>query len=293
MRLRIPASSANLGPGFDCFGIAWQLYNEIDFELKGDGLDIKGCPKAYRNRENLAYRGFRAVLDWAGIPEEPLSIDFVRTDIPVSRGLGSSAALICGGAVAADALYGLGLGRQKLLELSSAVEGHPDNIAPALCGGFTVSAMEGEKVMSAPFPLSGSLRFAALVPDFELSTQLSRSVLPEKLTRADAIFNISRSALLIKALETGDPELLRPALEDKLHQPYRAELIPGFEGLRSLAMELGALGFCISGAGSTLLCISGSEDLSRLMSERMKSSFPSWRLLPLLPDGQGAAILSF
>lgn len=287
MRVKIPGSSANLGPGFDCFGLAWQCYNEMEFSPGGEGLKISGCPERFQNRDNLAYAGYKAVLDACGLREEPLSIEFLDTDIPVSRGLGSSAALIVGGAAAANSLHGLNLSKNELLSIATPVEGHPDNIAPSLFGGFTVSAMEAGRAITASFPVSDKLFFTALIPDFELSTELSRSVLPAQFSRADAIFNVSRAALLLKSFETGDAELVSVALADRLHQPYRTKLILGFEQVQKMANELGADGMCISGAGSTLLCIADSESFSEKMASAMAESFPGWRVRPMLPDLTG------
>lgn len=291
MKFRIPASSANLGPGFDCFGIAWQCYNEIEFIPREEGLVISGCAEKYCNEDNLAFKAYRAAMTWAGQRESGLEIRFGRTDIPVSRGMGSSAALIVGGVVAANAIHGLELSGSELLAIATSVEGHPDNIAPALFGGFTVSAMDGIAAVTTHFPISEKLFFTLLIPDFELSTELARSVLPEKVSRQNAIFNISRSALLIKALERGDRQLMRIALEDKLHQPYRTKLIQGFETAEAAAKKLDAMGICISGAGSTLLCISDRPEFSAEMEEALKESLPGWKVLGVKPDLQGVKMI--
>ena len=289
MKVRVGASSANLGPGFDCFGLAWRLYDTMEF-LPSEKLIIEGCHEKYQNDRNLAYTAYIAALKAAGRPEGPVRIRFVSSEIPVSRGLGSSAALIVGGVLAANALNGLGLTQAELFNIASSVEGHPDNVAPALFGGLTVSAMEGEKAVTAACALSESLHFTALTPDFELSTALSRSVLPQNVSRGDAIFNVSRAALLLKALESGDSSLIGIALQDKLHQPYRTALIEGYDEAQALALELGAAGVCISGAGSTMLCIAGSEAFHKKMSAAMAEKFPKWRVLELQPDINGAKI---
>ena len=291
MKFRIPASSANLGPGFDCFGIAWQCYNEIEFIPRADGLVISGCEEKYCNEDNLAYKAYHAVMTWAGHQESGLEIRFGRTDIPVSRGMGSSAALIVGGVMAANAIHGLELSGSELLAIATSVEGHPDNIAPALFGGFTVSAMDGIAAITTHFPISEKLFFTLLIPDFELSTELARSVLPESVSRQDAIFNISRYALLIKALERGDRQLMRIALEDKLHQPYRTKLIKGFAVAEAAAKKHGALGICISGAGSTLLCISDRPEFSAEMEAELKESLPGWRVMGVKPDLDGVKMI--
>lgn len=290
MIVRSPGTSANLGPGFDSFGIAWDIYNEIEFLLGGEEPKISGCPEEFQNKDNLAYAGYKAVINHAGIEEQPISINFLETEVPVSRGLGSSAALIVAGAVAANELHGLKLSKDELLSIVTPVEGHPDNIAPALFGGFTASAMEGERAVTAPFKISEELCFAALIPDFKLSTELSRSVLPKAYSRADAVFNVAHAALVIKALESGDIELLRVAMQDKIHQPYRLSLIDGIERVRELAKAAGECVLCISGAGSTLLCVSDKAESFEKLAEAMKEEFPGWKLRKLLPDLNGACI---
>jgi len=291
MIVRVPASSANLGPGFDCFGIAWQCFNLLEFSADTDSLSISGCPEQYQNKDNLAYQGYLAALKAAGLPEEPVSIKFLDCDIPVSRGMGSSAALIAGGVMAANRLKGLNLSSQQLLAVATEVEGHPDNVAPALFGGLSVSTMDGCEAVTASFPVSEKLHFTALVPDFELSTELSRSVLPGSYSRADAIFNVSRAALLLKVLQDGDCKLLKTALQDRIHQPFRTKLIDGFERVQQIAEDCGVSGMCISGAGSTLLCIAESPLFSDKMASAMAAEFPAWQVLPLLPDLEGAQII--
>ena len=290
MIVRVPASSANLGPGFDSFGIAWQLYNEIDFQITEDGFSISGCAEQYQNENNLACRGFRRVLERCGIPYTGVAIRFGRCAIPVSRGLGSSAALIAAGVTAANELYELGLSRSELLLLATEVEGHPDNVAPALYGGLCVSAMDGGRAITRRFPLSDRLHFAALVPPFELSTALARSVLPESLPREDAVFNVSRGALLLRALGDGDAELLAFAMDDRIHQRYRATLIDGFHTARNEAQESGAAGICISGAGPTILCVSERPDFPARMETALELALPGWEFLELTPDLDGARV---
>lgn len=289
MKVSVGASSANLGPGFDCFGLAWQLYNTMEF-MPADRLVIEGCDEKYKNAENLAYRAYTAALAAAGKAASGVCIRFLRTDIPVSRGLGSSAALTVGGVLAADRLNGLGFSDEQLLAVATSVEGHPDNVAPALFGGLTVSAMDGGKAVSAVYALSDRLHFTALVPDSELSTSMSRSVLPQSISREDAIFNVSRAALLLKALENGDCGLIRTALRDRIHQPFRKALIEGYDRAEALALETGAAGVCISGAGSTILCVSPEEDFYGKMKAAAEREFPRWRVLDMKPDTLGARI---
>lgn len=289
MKIRVPASSANLGPGFDCFGVAWQLYNEIEF-TPGDGLTISGCDKRFCNENNLAYKAYCSALERYKIKPLPVNIRFVRCDIPISRGLGSSSALLVGGVLAANELHGLGMTRRELLSVTTALEGHPDNVAPALFGGLTASAVEAGIPLSVQYALSDKLHFTALIPPFELSTELSRKALPHSVPRADAIFNVSRAALLLSALGSGDTELLRAVMADKLHEPYRVKLIDGFDTARGLAYKCGADAMCISGAGSTLLCVSARADLADAMRPDMEKHLPGWRVVNLSPDMHGASV---
>lgn len=288
MKIRVPASSANLGPGFDSFGLAWQLYNEISFD-EADALTITGCDTRYRDENNLAYVAYRRALECCGCSSGGVRIEFGKTEIPVSRGLGSSAALITAGVCAANELYALKLSKEELLDLATAVEGHPDNIAPALYGGLTVSLMEGPHAVTRSFPLSDKLFFSLLIPPFELSTALSRSVMPREVSMHDAVFNLSRAALLPRALADGDIDLLRRALKDRLHQPYRFSLIEGWDIADELARSHGSAGLCISGAGSTLLCIAEREEFGERLQNAMKIALPSWRVLSVRPDTGGAA----
>ena len=291
VRVRAPATSANLGPGFDCLGMAWQLYNVMEFLPGQDDLRISGCPPACANRENLAYRGYRAALVAAGLPDEPLEIRFLETNVPISRGLGSSAALIAGGVLAADGMHGLGLSQREMAAIAAKIEGHPDNVVPALLGGLTAAAMEEGRPMTAAYAVHPSWHFAALIPDTPLPTAKARQALPAQVSRADAVFSLSHTALLLRALESGDADMLRFAMTDRLHQPYRLPLIPGSDAALTLARECGAVAHCISGAGSTLLCVLREEDGVAKMQAALASALPAWRCVTLRVDGQGAAIL--
>ena len=291
MIVRVPGSSANLGPGFDCFGLAWQVYNEVEFTTGGDNLSIEGCDEQYRNEENLAYQGFCKALEVREKKvEEGVRIRFLRSDISICRGLGSSAALCVAGVAAADALYGLQLGRQGILDAATAVEGHPDNVAPAICGGLTASMMDGRRAVTVNFPIHESLRFTALIPDFQLSTAMARAVLPKEVSRADAIFNVSRGALLLNALGSGDLELLGIAMDDRLHQPYRWELIHGSETAKAIARSCGAAALCISGAGPTILCVTDDEGFTERVRKALAPQLPTWEVRELKLDREGVQV---
>lgn len=288
--VRVPATSANLGPGFDSFGCALALYNTYTFEIISGGLEISGCPEEFRNRDNLSVVAYRYAMEAMGLLVEPLSLH-IEAEIPVCRGLGSSSAMIIGGVMAANALHGSPLSREEILRLCTVVEGHPDNLAPALYGGMTASLMRGGRPITARFPLSEKLRFFALVPPFPLSTQLARSVLPQRVPFADAVFNVSHAALLLRALETADTEMIALALDDRLHQPYRKGLIEGYDAAEQTAKDCGATAFCISGAGSTCLCIADNDAVGDRLRERLPSVCPGWEVLSLAVDTEGAKLL--
>ena len=289
MLVTVPGSSSNLGPGFDCLGIAWDLYDRIAFEAS-DAPVITGCEDRFRGPENLAYRSFAAAFSEKGLPVPGVRISFGRCDIPVSRGLGSSAALIAAGAAAANEIGRLGMTKEELFALCTRIEGHPDNLAPSLFGGFTAATCENEKVVSVRLSLHPSFRFLAVIPDFELSTALARRALPATLSREDAVFQLSRTALLLHALAEGDMELLRFSMRDRLHQPFRLPLIPGAEEVFAEAEKAGAAA-CISGAGSTILLAAGSDETAEKLRVSLQGRFPSWRILQPEPDSEGLRIL--
>ena len=285
--VRVPASTANIGPGFDTFGCALALYNTLRFEERPDGLHFENCEAPYCNEDNLAVIAYRCVMNALGLPLRGLFVAFDHIDIPISRGLGSSAALIAAGAAAANASHGSPYSMEELLALCNDIEGHPDNLAPALMGGLVASFVEDGKPVAARYQVHPALRFTALIPDFKLSTHKARSVLPSQVPFTDAVFNVSRSAVLLKALETGDEALILASLHDKLHQPYRKFLIEGFDKAQALALECGCLGFCISGAGPTLLCLSKDSRFDQALRARMGELGPHWRQLPLPVDHEG------
>ena len=225
--VRVPATTANLGPGFDAFGCALSLYTDVTFEETDFGLEITGCDEAYTGPDNMAYTAYCAVM--ASLNQEVRGVKIhIDAQIPICRGLGSSAALLVAGAMGANLLHGSTLSTQGLLNITNAMEGHPDNLAPAFYGGLTASMVDGGLPVCVSFPLHPDWEFVALIPDFDLPTSLARSVLPQQVGRADAIYNISHGALVLKALELGDEKLLRTAMQDKLHQNYRKKLIPDY-----------------------------------------------------------------
>ncbi len=287
--IRVPGTSANIGPGFDSLGCAFNIYNMLTFAHAAT-TTVTGCPAAYANEDNLALVAFRAACRRAGREACPVSLH-IETNVPVSRGLGSSATLFVGGAMGANELLSLGLSKTDIFEIANELEGHPDNVAPATFGGFTACLVENGHPYATSVPVSPTLHFCALVPDFELTTSRARSVLPPTVPFADAVHNGTHVAVLLSALREGDTALLSLALSDRLHEPYRRPLIAGLEVAEREALSLGAHAFFISGSGSTCMAVYTDEGFPAAMTARMAALLPAWRVLPLQLDREGAVAL--
>ncbi|MGJ3251717.1 MAG: homoserine kinase [Elainellaceae cyanobacterium] len=265
VHVTVPATTANIGPGFDCLGAALTLYNRFRFSLlpgsesltiEASGSDAAGVAT---DASNLAYRAFSEVYHRTGksVPAVKIGIEL---GVPLARGLGSSATAIIGGLVGANALLGSPLCPTEVMQLAIAIEGHPDNVVPALLGGcqLTVASDQNQPIICA-IPWQDDISPILAVPNFELSTSAARRVLPDHYSRADAIFNTAHLGLLIRGLEAGHVEWLRAALHDRIHQPYRYTLIPGYSAVYEAALSAGAYGLVISGAGPTLLVLAHSD----------------------------------
>jgi homoserine kinase len=243
-----------LGPGYDAVGLALSLSMRISLdrapapyvEVRGSGADL--IP---RGPKHPAYRAARFVAEIVGEPGVHFRL-VQENDIPPTRGLGGSAAALVGGAVAANELFGGQIAALDLLNIVCELDGHPDNAAPALLGGLVIGTLTPEGVSAVRLE-PGDLKVAVAVPDFEVSTTAARSVLPERVPHRDAAFNVGRSGLLLGALATGEYHLLRVAMQDRLHQQYRAHLVPGLEDVIEAALHNGAHGACLSGSGPTVL----------------------------------------
>ena len=288
--IRVPATTANLGPGFDAFGCALGLYTDVTFEETEWGLEITGCDEAYAGPDNLAYTSFCAVLASMNVEVRGVKIH-IDSNIPICRGLGSSAALLVAGAMGANVLHDNKLSTQGLLNITNAMEGHPDNLAPAFYGGLTASMVDNGLPVTVNFPLHPEWEFLALIPDFDLPTTKARAVLPEQINRGDAIYNVAHGALVLKALELGDEKLLRTAMQDRLHQNYRKYLIRDYEKIEALVRTTGAA-FCLSGAGPTLLCVTRNPGLEQKLSRKLSDiTEANWTMLPLHVEFQGAKVI--
>jgi homoserine kinase len=260
IKVSVPATSANVGSGFDALGLAVTLYNTATFE-ESDVLDISAADgtRIPRGETNLIYRSAKMLFDRVGKKMPPLKI--VQTNpIPMARGLGSSSACIIAGLLGANRMLGDVLNKQELLTLATAIEGHPDNVAPALLGGLTSSVFEEGQVYSVKRDVDRSLCFAAFVPDYKLLTEAARAALPKEVPHKDAVYNLSRAALVPAAFCEGRHDLLGIATEDRLHQPYRLPLMPGAKEVFAIAKEHGAKAVYVSGAGSTVMAVAERSD---------------------------------
>ena len=285
--IRVPATSANLGSAFDTAGIAFDLYNTFSFE-KADTLIFEGFDPKFCNEDNLAYIAYKAVCDKLHVPAA-VKITQEAIEVPVSRGLGSSATLTAAGAVAANALHGKPLSDMEILAVCTAIEGHPDNVAPALFGGLCVSLMDEGTPFSVCHEVSEKICFTAIYPNFEVATKDARAVLPREIPRHDAIFNLSRAALLPHAFEKGDFDLLKAVTKDALHEPYRKPLFRNIAEIEKAAYDCGAISFIISGAGSTCLCLS-EKPIADKLNEKTATLANEWKAYTLHVDKLGAVI---
>ncbi|MHC1746121.1 MAG: homoserine kinase [Negativicutes bacterium] len=275
VKVRIPGTTANCGPGFDTIGMACTIYNDLELTLSLAGpVEIlvtgEGSSSLPKDDRNIVLRAVRKVLAAVNSPYQGIRL-IMHNNIPLSRGLGSSAAAIVGGLVAANAATGNTLGNDIILNMATEIEGHPDNVAPALFGGIAISVANGKEVHCLHFAPVRPLSMIIAVPEFTLSTHRARSVLPANVSMKDAIFNVSRTAMLVSALCSGKYDYLTCALDDRLHQPYREPLIPGMKAVFAAASKAGALGSVISGAGPCLIAF--AQDNASAIGEAMVRAF--------------------
>ena len=293
VHVRVPATSANLGPGFDALGLALALYNEVVAEER-DGvtvtIDGEGADRLARDAHNVVARGVRLAYEAAGRPFKGCALACVNR-IPAARGLGSSAAAWVGGLAAGNALLGSPLSRDALLGLAARAEGHPDNVAAAVFGGLTVSCGTPQGVTAVTLPVPKNLAWVVLVPEVTSATAEARALLPRSVPREDAVFNVQRVALLLAGLQTALPAALSVALEDRLHQPYRLKLFPWMPEIAAAARAAGALGCVLSGAGPSLLAVvdGDGQAVGRTMEEALSGAGVRGRARVLDVDAAGAS----
>ncbi len=294
----VPATTANLGAGFDCIGAALTLNNEFKFTCLNVGktqITVTGTEAARvdTDENNLLYQAFLKLYQY--IEQIPPSVEIeIKLGVPLARGLGSSATAIVGGLVAANVLASEPLSQSQVMDLAISMEGHPDNVVPALVGGCRLAATGADRWEICDIPWHESIVPVVAIPDFELSTKEARSVLPTEISRADAIFNIAHLGLLLRGLETGKQNWLQAALQDKLHQPYRKSLIKGYDAVSAAALYAGACGMVISGAGPTLLALTDTThapDIVAAMAQAWQKLGVKAEVRSLAIDNNGATII--
>lgn len=295
VKVKVPATTANMGAGFDSLGTALTLYNYVWAEELESGLkiEIKDSTAEFlpTDEKNLVYRSMKALFDKVGY--EPRGIHLVlENNIMITRGLGSSSAGIVGGLLAANALSGAGLSNDELLNMAAEIEGHPDNVAPAILGGMTVNVPDRGKIRYVKTDIPDELSFAAFVPEFYLATKKSRSILPKSVSMRDAVYNTGRSTLLMASIMTGKYENIRTAVGDKLHQRYRKRLIPHIDELFREAYNMGALGVYLSGAGPTVIAIlkGDTKRFEARLGSFLTKKFGNWNLHMLKAENCGAVV---
>ena len=299
MKVRVPGTSANCGPGFDCLGVACTIYNELELTLlEEERLDIEitgdGAENIPVDERNIVWRSIQKLLERAGKAQEYKGA-IIRMDngVPLSRGLGSSATAIVGGLKAANECLGNPFTNRDLLQMATEIEGHPDNVAPAIFGGFTISIVRNGKPECFSLMPKLPLKLVVTVPDFFLPTKAARAVLPAEVPMKDAVFNIGRAAMLTAALCKGNKSFLRSVFDDALHQPYRAKLIPGMYDVFKAARAAGALGASMSGAGPCLIAftVENADAVGMAMRDafarnNVKSEYHVFDI-----DGTGATVI--
>lgn len=299
--VRVPATTANLGPGFDALGMAVGLDIDLEFmvvseepvevvtEIKGEGGDY--LP---RNASNMIYRSAQELASYLNCELPPLTMR-VTNRIPLSRGLGSSASAIVGGLYCANLVLGSPVDNGTILKLATKIEGHPDNVAPALFGGLVVSTMDGDDVRYARLEPPEGLVLIVAIPSFPLSTHAARGALPGMLMFSDAVYNISRSSLLVAALGQGRFDLLRCAMDDKIHQPYRKKLVPGMDDVFNAALAAGAHGVALSGAGPSLIAFASAlpETIGKAMCETWAAHGIESSIFITKPSSRGTEAIAY
>lgn len=294
IRLRIPASSANMGPGFDTLGVALNLYSRLEIEEIPEGIVVNTInPKSFtpKDENNLIYKAAMSVFEYTGYKAKGLKI-VQDSAIPMTRGLGSSSACIIGGMLAANIISGRKLKYDEILKLATQMEGHPDNVAPALYGGFCVSMYDGGDVWCKSTKLNPNIKFAVMIPDYFVATKKSREVLPENVPFKDAVYNVSRASMLQAALISGDTAALRKAVGDRLHQQYRKSYIDGFDEIFEKTYELGAKATYLSGSGPTVVSILDENyaEFNAGMKNFFKENSHDWICMILSADNVGAVV---
>ena len=301
IKVKSPASSANLGPCFDCAGIALPLYNIVKTKKTNDGkivviIDEKGDVRRFEvDEKNIIFQSFKKFHEKTNTEISGYEVN-VETEIPIARGLGSSASVIAGALIGANELNGKPLNEHDLINIAASIEGHPDNTTPALTGGFVVASIEDDGVvLYEKIKWCSDWKISVCIPDYKLLTELARSVLPKEINFKDAVYNIQKSAQLITAITNGNEDIMRSALKDRIHQPYREKLIPGMvDIIEKLRNEKNVLGCVLSGAGPTLAVITKGDNIDNIKQIVHKIWYDldiKYQIMTFDPANQGATVI--
>lgn len=294
LHIRVPATTANLGCGFDSIGMALRIYNELWAEETESGLEIialnEGSRSVPLNENNLIYRTMREFYATCGKTMPGIRL-YQKDNVPMTRGLGSSSACIVAGLLAANELSKMKMPPEEILQIAVRIEGHPDNVSPALLGGLVVGAMSEKEFRYVRLNAPKDFRCAVMIPSFTVSTEKARKILPKTVSHKDAVFNASRTGLLIASIMTHKYENLHLALDDRLHQPYRKTLMPDMDNIFRKAKEYGAKGVFLSGAGPSIIAlISKNDSFENNMSGYLRPLKGGWTLVIAEPDNSGAVV---
>ena len=298
--VRAPATTANLGPGYDCLGMALDLWNRLTAVVLPDGsvpsvaVSGAGAGELASDTDNLTYRAMAFLYAEADVAMPPLALHCDNA-IPLSRGLGSSAAAIAGGLVAANALLDNPFDANALLEMAATIEGHPDNVAAAVHGGLQLVVSDADnRIYTAPVGIPAEMRAVLFIPEHRIATVDARRVLPEQVNMSDAVYNMSRAALLVAAMAGNRPEYLHIATQDCLHQPYRQTIFPAMKVIFKAALDAGALGVFLSGSGSTILALTQGKEMTVAyeMFDAARLCGVEGRVEVTQPTAQGAHLVS-
>ncbi len=298
VKVRVPGTTANMGPGFDSLGLALSIYNYIEAEETDSGLVIEIKDAQTReflptNERNLVYSSMKYLFEKVGYSPKGLRLT-LESHVPVTRGLGSSSACIVGGLLCANELSGAKLSRRELMAMATQLEGHSDNVCAATVGGFCVSVFQKNEVFYYSHKMPGDLKFLVLIPDYAVTTQKARNTLPGYYPRRDVSFNISHASLMVASMVSGNYENLLCAVDDRVHEPYRKVFINGYTKIYNKLKAYGALGTYISGSGPTLISLVEADDAELLyedISEYMTKTHPTWTVKLLEADNEGAKVL--
>ncbi len=289
IQVRVPATSANVGCGFDTLGVALTVYNTFCFQEIQAGYEFINCTEDFNNEKNLVYTSFLTTLQVLNKKVKGIQITF-SCDIPMAGGLGSSSTCVVAGIYGAFGITNTPIDKEVILKIATDIEGHPDNVSPAIYGGLTASCMVDQKAISMHYNIDSRFHFLAIYPNFETLTSEARKVLPKRITFEDALYNVSRVAIVLKAFENYDVEVLSKVMGDRLHEPYRKSLIHEYDKVKEICRKWDSICFFISGSGSTLMNVMHQANSIKQIQHELNTLQYDWKVLALQVDQQGSVI---